>query len=183
MIATEIKQIIRPSFLVYMNNLLEAPYTGHCAEIGVSCGYNAYNMLIKSDISLVLVDDYLNYVEQPDAYDIAKDILKPFEDRIRFITKPSVKAAHKFDDGYFDYVYIDAGHTYEDVLSDIQAWWPKVMRGGMLAGHDSWKKEVKAAVTDYFEPKDIYIFGISPITNKPVPANLANMCDWWVFKI
>jgi glycosyltransferase involved in cell wall biosynthesis len=32
--------------------------------------------------------------------------------------------------------YIDADHRYESVVSDIQAWWPKVRPGGILSGHD-----------------------------------------------
>ena len=181
MIPTETRHI-RPSFTVYMNNVLNTPYTGRCAEVGVSCGYNAYTMLSRTNINLVLVDDYLNYLERPDAYQVAKELLNPYQDRIRFITKPSVRAARKFDDGHFDYVYIDAGHTHEDVLSDIDAWWPKIRRGGMLAGHDSWKKEVNTAVMEYFKDKDTWVFGTITMTDKPVPANLASMCDWWVFK-
>lgn len=35
-----------------------------------------------------------------------------------------------------DYVYIDADHHYEAVVRDIDAWLPKVKRGGVIAGHD-----------------------------------------------
>src|SRR5437763_1863835 len=28
----------------------------------------------------------------------------------------------RFPDGYFDLIYVDAGHGYEDANSDIQAW-------------------------------------------------------------
>jgi predicted O-methyltransferase YrrM len=42
----------------------------------------------------------------------------------------------RFPDGYFDLVYVDAGHGYEDANSDIQAWRSKVRPGGILCGHD-----------------------------------------------
>jgi hypothetical protein len=35
-----------------------------------------------------------------------------------------------------DVVYIDADHSYESVLADINAWTPHVRRGGILCGHD-----------------------------------------------
>lgn len=33
-------------------------------------------------------------------------------------------------------VYIDAGHREDEVEADIRAWWPLVLPGGLLAGHD-----------------------------------------------
>lgn len=35
-----------------------------------------------------------------------------------------------------DFVYIDANHTYEHVVQDINLWWPKLHSRGILAGHD-----------------------------------------------
>ncbi len=47
-----------------------------------------------------------------------------------------MKAAATFPREHFDFVYIDADHSYEAVKADIEAWWPKVRMGGVLAGHD-----------------------------------------------
>jgi len=44
--------------------------------------------------------------------------------------------APKFDDGYFDLIFIDADHRYAGVKDDILLWMPKVKPGGILAGHD-----------------------------------------------
>jgi len=55
---------------------------------------------------------------------------------IRNIKMQSVDAAKLFADGSLDMVFIDAGHEYEEVVSDISAWLPKVRSGGILCGHD-----------------------------------------------
>ena len=41
-----------------------------------------------------------------------------------------------FQDDSLDFVYLDARHDYAGLKEDIDAWWPKLKLGGMLAGHD-----------------------------------------------
>jgi len=61
----------------------------------------------------------------------------------------SVDAAALYDDASLDFVWIDASHTAPDVLADLNAWWPKVRRGGILAGHDADMVGVSAAVVPW----------------------------------
>ena len=44
--------------------------------------------------------------------------------------------AEKFEDGFFDYLYLDADHSKKSVLADLKYWYPKVKNGGIIAGHD-----------------------------------------------
>ena len=47
-----------------------------------------------------------------------------------------MKAAHCFEDGELEFVFIDGEHCYEAAKADIEAWWPKIRAGGLLMGHD-----------------------------------------------
>ena len=55
---------------------------------------------------------------------------------LKVIRKYSFEAVNDFPNNYFDFVYIDADHTYQAVLRDLQDWYPKVKKGGFLAGDD-----------------------------------------------
>lgn len=53
----------------------------------------------------------------------------------------------------FDMVFLDAMHDYENVKADIERWWPKVIRGGIMAFHDYGHHDfpgVKRAVDERF---------------------------------
>lgn len=79
---------------------------------------NLYNQNVLDDQYKTVFNKYLN------------------DNRVRLIREFSVNAATFFPDEYFDFVYIDADHTYDAVKSDLQAWYTKVKIGGVLAGHD-----------------------------------------------
>jgi predicted O-methyltransferase YrrM len=69
-------------------------------------------------------------------------------DRINIIRDHTVNAAKIFEDNSVDFIYIDAGHKYEQVVADINAWYPKIKNGGIIAGHDFKGGPVKQAVVD-----------------------------------
>mmetsp|Transcript_67430 Transcript_67430/g.213435 ORF Transcript_67430/g.213435 Transcript_67430/m.213435 type:complete len:286 (-) Transcript_67430:411-1268(-) len=56
--------------------------------------------------------------------------------KITFLNEFSVPAAQSFPDGYFDWIYIDALHTYRGVADDIRVFWPKLAVNGLFSGHD-----------------------------------------------
>jgi hypothetical protein len=63
-------------------------------------------------------------------------------------------AAPQFPDEHFDWIYVDASHFYDDVKVDIQAFWPKLKRGGYMAGDDYgrrgiWEHGVTRAVDEF----------------------------------
>lgn len=58
------------------------------------------------------------------------------EDIVKPIRLNSVEASKKFEDESLDIVFIDASHKYYDVLNDINHWYPKIKKGGIICGHD-----------------------------------------------
>jgi Methyltransferase domain len=66
----------------------------------------------------------------------------------------STEVAQSLDEASIDWVYIDADHHYESVLSDLNNYAPKVKPGGLLAGDDYgaagwWKDGVTRAVDEF----------------------------------
>ena len=47
----------------------------------------------------------------------------------------------KFSDEYFDFIYIDASHKYEDIKRDLTLYLPKLKKDGIIAGHDYHTKQ------------------------------------------
>lgn len=45
-------------------------------------------------------------------------------------------AAPLVPDGWADFVFVDAGHSYAAAKEDIALWQPKVREGGWFGGHD-----------------------------------------------
>lgn len=76
---------------------------------------------------------------------------------IKKVKMPGVEAAKLYEDHSIDFVYIDADHSYEAVLQDIDSWIKKVKKGGFLAGHDSYMPDVIRAVEHRFG-KDYKIY-------------------------
>jgi len=63
-------------------------------------------------------------------------------------------------DHSLDIVYIDAIHDYENVITQISRWWPKLKVGGCLAGHDYdalvWPGVCRAVHERFSAPDDVH---------------------------
>lgn len=121
-----------------------------CAEIGVL--YGDFSKMIYSKftpIELVLIDpfkqnekyyhDGLNYLLT--AYSTQKDyesVLKKFENIHTVVINRcySYEAVKGYENSFFDFIYHDASHLYEDIKRDLNDWLPKLIPGGLMCGHD-----------------------------------------------
>ena len=59
-----------------------------------------------------------------------------FAGRYEMVQNSTLEAATLFPDGHFDWLYLDATHTYAEAKADLDAWYPKVRLGGLISGHD-----------------------------------------------
>jgi hypothetical protein len=124
-------------------------------EVGVHKGYFSEAILrIPGIEKLYSVDIWCDtdggFVTQ--IYDECRGRLSVFGVRSEIVICPSPKASERFADGSLGFVYIDANHSYEACLTDLEAWMPKVVHNGVLAGHD-YKNRGVAQTREYLKPR------------------------------
>lgn len=114
-------------------------------EIGCDIGDTSHFMLSSlPQLTLHVVDPYMTYVDwngrnldnRNEVFDTAMQRLLPFGDRFNFYKKTSDEAVGLLNDNYFDYIFIDGLHTYEQLTIDCANYYSKVKDGGIFAGHD-----------------------------------------------
>ena len=154
-------------------------------EVGVLTGEFAEVMLSTWKGELyILVDpwqqaDIMSYCNSSDACESimqkAKSRLSIFGDRAYFLRKFSIDAARIIADNSLDFVYIDGLHDYYNVMLDMMAWWPKVRKGGVMAGHDFNQIPLFHAVTEFARKMNVSFY-CTAAYEYPTPS-------WYMFKL
>jgi FkbM family methyltransferase len=117
--------------------------------------------------------------------------IKPWEDRAHILRVDSEKAADMFPDEYFDFIYIDADHSYEGVVRDLKAWWPKIKKGGLFCGDDYIPDDGDIWLTGQGDPVYAGKFGVRKAVNEFVDSNKLSLYEtteepywrqWYTFK-
>jgi len=111
-------------------------------EIGVWKGALSYALMRLHLERLVFVDPFDAHLphcskrnhSQWELDGMHEAILKRMPMACEFYRLESVLAAGIFNDEEVDFVFIDGNH--DQCAQDIEAWWPKVKKGGVLAGDD-----------------------------------------------
>jgi len=118
---------------------------GDCAEIGVAEGRFSLEMMLWGFKKIYLVDNW-RYMPgqfgdggQPDDWHkknlaMVKDKMKPY--KAVFLQGDSIAMADKVKNGSLSFIWLDANHAEEAVGNDLEAWLPKLKKGGIMSGHD-----------------------------------------------
>lgn len=124
-------------------------------EVGTDRGLFARDFLSKwIGEMLYCVDNWQPYENMPFARDgdlaMAVHLLAPFAQRCKLVRGESVDVAKVlYTPNKFNFIYIDGNHEYESVKADLEAWYPRMDRPGVFAGHDIDIPDVKRAVLEF----------------------------------
>lgn len=175
----ELRYLTRPMTKFISFRYKSKPLTG--VEIGVKYGDNAFNILNGLNIKkLYLIDPYKFYdeydksdfkkIDPKKAFESAKTLLNPYNNKIEFICDYSSKATDMIPNN-LDFVYVDGNHSYEYVMKDLELYYKKLKIGGIIGGHDFGlhTPDVLRAVSDF-----IY-------KNKLESVRSENI-DFWIIK-
>jgi hypothetical protein len=115
----------------------------------------------KWDFAQIEKEFWENIGEHKDRVSMQRDTstnTAAYLNRPRFLDSGVANKPIQFDDT-FDMVFIDALHDYPSVKADIEAWWPLVRDGGVIAFHDFNHKwpSVQRAIADSFDLMDVGI--------------------------
>jgi len=149
-------------------------------EVGVHKGDHAQTLLDNIELKkLYLVDCWSREVwpRNRNVNKIYDVVCMRFKDDERVSIKKtwSTLAAEEYDNDCCDFVYLDACHTFECVMSDILSWLRCVRKGGIICGHDFCNKgknyRVEEAVRTFFGAERIHVI---PVAGEDP--------TWWVIK-
>lgn len=155
--------------------LARMPRESVCAEVGVWKGdFTARILATVRPRRIHLIDPWLfvaspeytltwyggvDAKDQADMDDIYEGVVKRFrreaEDGIVVLHRQrSIQAAAEFSPGYFDWIYIDGDHHYDEVRQDLELFGRVVKIGGYVCGDDYtdtswWGDSVIRAVDEY----------------------------------
>ncbi len=185
-----------------LSDSLNRSLTG--VEVGVWEGINALAILKNVPISMLyLVDPYEVY----DEFNVteisgapnqgineakARNITTKYKKNITFIKRRSHDAISVIPNE-LDFAYLDGNKNHKYVVQDLEDYYPKIAKGGILAGHDFHYAHIRKAVDEYIKGKNLTIwsypfkkenFRINWDEAWPVPNAKISMDDedWWIIK-
>lgn len=134
-------------------------------ELGSWKGKSTHAICSSGCPNVTAIDHWEGSLAEPDAHEQAKDgsVFKEFTentkefDNLIIFEKDINEAVKNFPDKSADMIFIDAGHTYEEVKNDIRKWKSKAKV--VLCGHDYmsiWPGVMQAVDEELGGPDEIH---------------------------
>jgi predicted O-methyltransferase YrrM len=160
----------------WYKSLVKKVKNGSIVEIGVYGGASILSitdLCIKNNTKITGIDPWdkiemvnENTLSKDNVYSYKSMMKNHYENLVNIIKKEnynhitlikdfSLNVLSNFEDNSIDLVYIDANHSYKEVLKDITEWYNKVKIGGILCGDDFAWDGVKQAVNEFCDSKKI----------------------------
>lgn len=124
------------------------PKNGIIAELGVDQGDFSNKILsITNPEKLYLIDTWASKRYNKNKMDhVRRRFQKEINTgRVIIIRSKSEITLKKFEDGYFNWFYIDTSHSYRHTVKELELCKLKVKDGGIIAGHDYCQGNIKEA--------------------------------------
>jgi len=113
------------------------------SALGLGCKYGNKNKITAIDLWGLDIDRHEPEYKDSKYYDSFKQNMSKLglEDLVTSIEGESTLVAKEWDKKRkIGILLIDAGHRYEDVKADFEAWYPYVVKGGKVIFHDYYGK-------------------------------------------
>lgn len=112
---------------------------------------NSMNGILKKDWNKKDWDKYINI--QKYCYDTLNKLINKYNYNITLIqledTGLTDNAAHHFQNNSIDFIHIDGDHSYIAVTSDLESYFCKMKKNGIMWFDDWAWTETKKAITDF----------------------------------
>lgn len=115
-------------------------------EVGVAQGSFSWELLKNGMEKLYSVDAWKELPQTGDGgfpqswhddnYEMAKEKLSEFGSQSVILKGISHEMAKQIEDNSLSLVYLDGDHSLNGVRTDLAAWYPKLITGGIIATHD-----------------------------------------------
>jgi predicted O-methyltransferase YrrM len=147
----------------------------HIVELGVWQGKSSAYLGVELfnhgwvNVKVDLIDHFNGSEEHQNSsiwdnsniYDKTVNNLQPLKGKINYeiINLDSKNASLKYEDESLDFIFIDASHDYKSVKEDIELWYPKIKKGGIISGDDycsDWKSVIQA-VDEAFGKRVVFL--------------------------
>ena len=152
-------------------------------EIGVAYGYHAEHLLRNlPTVKYTGIDPYIANYDLNDSFSqdvselfnstpqdsmnrlylaVNNNLIHTYPDRAKILRVKSLDV--KISQNY-DLIFLDGDHRYENVVQELNKFFPLIRRGGILAGDDYTWPGVKKAVDEFSKSKSLAVHFISRVS-------------------